>query len=76
LIFQVWELIRSCKTPEAGPPLKSWDEMASTPMTREKNTPDANCKRFYYQLAEDEFCCAGQGSSTQSGDSRGLLTVS
>ena len=44
----------NCKTPEAGPPLKSRDELASTPMTREKTTPDANCKRFYYQLAEDK----------------------
>jgi hypothetical protein len=43
-------------------------------MTREKTTPDANCKRFYYQLAEDELLAlAGQGSSTQSGNSRGLL---
>jgi hypothetical protein len=24
-------------------------------MTREKTTTDANCKRFYYQLAEDEL---------------------
>jgi hypothetical protein len=24
-------------------------------MTQEKTTPDANCKRFYYQLAEDEL---------------------
>jgi hypothetical protein len=24
-------------------------------MTQEKTTPDANCKRFYYQLTEDEF---------------------
>jgi hypothetical protein len=23
-------------------------------MSQEKTTPDANCKRFYYQLAEDE----------------------
>ena len=32
-------------------------------MTREKTTPDANCKRFYYQLAEDELleaCRAGE----------------
>jgi hypothetical protein len=32
-------------------------------MTREKSTPDANCKRFYYQLAEDELlepCRAGE----------------
>jgi hypothetical protein len=24
-------------------------------MTQEKTTPDANCKRLYYQLAEDEL---------------------
>jgi hypothetical protein len=24
-------------------------------MNPEKNTPDANCKRFYYQLAEDKL---------------------
>jgi hypothetical protein len=32
-------------------------------MTQEKTTPDANCKRFYYQLAEDELleaCRAGE----------------
>jgi hypothetical protein len=32
-------------------------------MTREKTVPDANCKRFYYQLAEDEVplqCRAGE----------------
>jgi hypothetical protein len=32
-------------------------------MTREKTTPDANCKRFYYQLAEEELltpCRAGE----------------
>jgi hypothetical protein len=44
-----------CKTLEAGPPLKFWDELAGTPMTQEKTTPDANCKRLYYQLAEDEL---------------------
>jgi hypothetical protein len=52
-----------CKTPEAGPPFKSWDELASTPMTREKTTPDANCKSLYYQLAEEELllsCRAGE----------------
>jgi hypothetical protein len=43
------------RPPKAGPPLKSWDELASTPMTREKTTPDTNCKRFYYQLAEDKL---------------------
>ena len=54
---------RECKTPGAGPPLKSWDELASTPVTQEKTTPDANCKRFYYQLAEDKVptpCRAGE----------------
>ena len=43
-------------------PLKSSDEMASTQMTCEKSTPDANCKRFYYQLAKDKLlplCRAG-----------------
>jgi hypothetical protein len=52
-----------CKTPEAGPLLKSQDELAGTPMTPEKTTPDANCKRLYYQLAEDELlslCRAGE----------------
>jgi hypothetical protein len=51
------------RPPEAGPPLKSQAELASTPVTREKTTPDANCKRFYYQLAEDEvppLCRAGE----------------
>jgi hypothetical protein len=78
--YSVWLLHGCwCETPEAGPPLKSPDELASTPMTREKTTPDANsnCKRFYYQLAEDQVLChAGQGSSTPSGNSRGLLTAS
>ena len=55
-----------CKTPKMdllSSPVKSRDELASTPMTREKTTPDANCKRFYYQLAEDEVpppCRAGE----------------
>jgi hypothetical protein len=65
------------KTPEAGPPLKCRDKLASTPVTREKTTPDANCKRFYYQLAEDKvppLCKAGQFDPI--GDSRGLLTAS
>jgi hypothetical protein len=48
-------VILSYKTPEAGPLLKSWDELAGTPMTWEKTTPDANCKNFYYQLAEEEL---------------------
>jgi hypothetical protein len=51
------------KTPNAGPPLKSRDELANTPTSPEKTTPDANCKRFYYQLAEDEVpppCRAGE----------------
>jgi hypothetical protein len=42
------------RPPDAGPLLKSQDELANTPMSREKTTPDAYCKRFYYQLAEDE----------------------
>jgi hypothetical protein len=29
-------------------------------MTREKTIPDANCKRFYYQFAEDELLRAGE----------------
>jgi hypothetical protein len=66
-----------CKTPEAGTPLKSRDELASTPVTREKTTPDANCKRFYYQLAEDEVPPQGRaGEFDRSGDSRGFLTTS
>ena len=49
------------------PQLKSWDELAGTPMTREKTTPDANCKRLYYQLAEDELLLhIEHGSSTQA----------
>jgi hypothetical protein len=32
----------ACKTPKLGrPPLKSRDELAGTPITREKTTPDA-----------------------------------
>ena len=52
-----------CKTPEAGPPLKSRDKLAGTPVTQEKTTPDANCKRLYCQLAEEELlspCRAGE----------------
>jgi hypothetical protein len=52
-----------CKAPDAGPPLKSWDELANTPLSREKTTPDTSLKRFYYQLAEDEPlkpCRAGE----------------
>jgi hypothetical protein len=69
-----------CKTPEAGPPLKSWDELANTRMTGEKTTPDANCKRFYYQLAENETHThptpSRAGEFNPSSDSRGLLTAS
>lgn len=44
------------RPPKLGrPPLKSRDELAGTPVTREKTTPDANCKRLYCQLAEDEL---------------------
>jgi hypothetical protein len=46
-------------------------------MIQKKTTPDANCKRFYYQLAEDKIpllCRAGE--FFLSGDSRGLLTAS
>jgi hypothetical protein len=64
LWFLAWKsLCESVRPPEVGPPLKSWDELPSTPMTWEKTTPDANCKRFYYQLAEDEVllqCRAGK----------------
>jgi hypothetical protein len=45
------------------PQLKSRDELAGTSMTQEKTTPDANCKRLYCQLAEDELlllCRAGE----------------
>jgi hypothetical protein len=55
--------VLSVRPPEAGPPLKSRHELDSTPVTQEKTTPDANCKRFYYQLAEDEVplpCRAGE----------------
>ena len=63
------------RPPKLGrPPLKSRDELAGTPMTREKTTPDANCKKLYCQLAGVEL--AGQGSSTLSSNSRGLLTAS
>jgi hypothetical protein len=37
------------------PLLKSRDELAGTPITREKTTPDASCKRLYCQLAEDQL---------------------
>jgi hypothetical protein len=43
--------------------LNSQDELNSTPVSPEKTTPDANCKRFYYQQAEDEVlppCRAGK----------------
>ena len=53
--------VRSLKL--GRPPLNSQDELAGTPMTPEKTTPDANCKRLYYQLAEDELislCRAGE----------------
>jgi hypothetical protein len=41
----------------------SRDELANTPTSQEKTTPDANCKRFYYQLAVDKVpppCRAGE----------------
>jgi hypothetical protein len=66
-----------CKTPDAGPLLKSQDELANTPTSVEKTTPDASCKRFYYQLAEDEPLLPRRaGEFYPSGDSRGLLTAS
>jgi hypothetical protein len=42
-------------------------------MTREKTTPDANCKRFYYQLAEELLPVCRAGEFDPSGNSRGLL---
>jgi hypothetical protein len=42
-------------------------------MTGEKTTPDANCKRLYYQLAEDELLLSRAGELTLSCNSRGLL---
>ena len=35
-------------------PLKTQDELASTPVTQEKTTTDAKCKRYYYKLAEEK----------------------
>jgi hypothetical protein len=65
------------RPPEAGPPLKSQDELASTPMTQEKAIPDANCKRFYYQLAEDKLLVPHRaGKFDPSSNSKGLLTAS
>jgi hypothetical protein len=54
----------------------SRDELSGTPMTREKTTPDANCKRFYYQLAEDELLAQCRAGELPSGKSRGLLIAS
>jgi hypothetical protein len=45
-------------------------------MTREKTTPDANCKRFYYQLAEDELLVLSRTrefNPERSNNSRRLL---
>jgi hypothetical protein len=54
------------RQPKLGrPQLKSCNELAGTPITLEKTTPDANCKRLYCQLAEDELlllCRAGEFS--------------
>ena len=55
--------VGTVRAPDAGPPLKSRDELAHTPTSQEKTTPDANCKRFYYQLAEGKVplpCRAGE----------------
>ena len=53
-----------CKTPKLGrPPLKSQDELAGTPITREKTTPDAKLQEALLS-AEDEL---------PIGNSRGLL---
>ena len=46
-----------------SPLLKSRDELACTPITGEKITPDANCKRLYCQIAEEDLlspCRAGE----------------
>jgi hypothetical protein len=48
------------------------DELANTTTSREKTTPDANCKRFYYQLVEDEPLEPRRAGEF---DSRGLLTA-
>jgi hypothetical protein len=59
------------------PQIKSWDELAGTPMTREKTTPDANCKKLYYQLAEDRlFSLHREWEFGPIGKSSGLITAS
>jgi hypothetical protein len=45
-------------------------------VTQEKTTPDANCKRLYYQLSEDKLLLlwrAGEFDTPPSSNSRGLL---
>ena len=59
------------------PQLKSWDELDGTPMTQEKTTPDANCKKLYYQLAEDKpFCLHRAWEFGPISKSSGLITAS
>ena len=59
------------------PQLKSWDELDGTPMTQEKTTPDANCKKLYYQLAEDKlFSLHREWEFGPIGKSSGLITAS
>ena len=66
--------VRGVRPLKLGRPLlKSRDELAGTPITREKTTPDANCKRLYCQLAEDELLLLLR---EQEFNSRGLLTAS
>jgi hypothetical protein len=56
------------------PQLKSWDKLAVIPMTHEKTTPDANCKRLYYHLAEDKLISLHRERDFgQIGNSSGLL---
>jgi hypothetical protein len=46
-------------------------------MSQEKATPDASCKRFYYQLVEDEPLTPHRaGEFKPSSESRELLTAS
>ena len=72
-------ILAGVRPPKLGrPPLKSRDELAGTPITREKTTPDANCKKLYCQLAEDELFLphrAGEFAPPPppSGNSRGAF---
>jgi hypothetical protein len=63
-----------CKTPETGKTSAQVPGRAGTPITQEKTTPDANCKRLYCQLAENELLLPHRaGEFDQSGNSRGFL---